>query len=74
MRYNLRTVNSSIRTAGIWISRSVRNSTDRNHSLTVRYGAGVLDNPQSFHEPTVFPQDAQMWCHLPSFAATEVGL
>ena len=23
----------------------VQNSTDRNHSLTVRYSAGVLDNP-----------------------------
>ena len=30
----------------MWSSRSVQNSTDWNHSLTVRYSAGVLDNPQ----------------------------
>jgi len=30
----------------MWSSRSLQNSTDRNHSLTVRYSAGVLDNPQ----------------------------
>ena len=28
----------------------------------------------NFHEPAMFSQDAQMWCHFPSFADTEVNL
>ena len=45
----------------MWSSRSVQNSTDQNHSLTVRYSAGVLDNPHKFWEKMLLIIGSEIW-------------
>ncbi len=47
--------------------------------LTLPVSKSVPESPSlpslnNFHDPAVFSHVAQMWCHFPSFADTEVCL